>query len=1152
LAGLAVAAAGVVAFDRPTAAQTPPAAKKRPLTHKDYEIWNQLQPPTLSPDGKVVAYSILPPEGDGTLYVKNLGSGAEFTIARAGRPAGPAEGATPGEPGGEPGVQPTPPTTPTAPTGLGGRGGALGAFGAGGSGGAVFSPDSKKLFINLSPAKADLDKAKAEKKDPPKAGLCMIDATTGKIVERFEKARRFEVFGTGAGFLVMSKEPEGGAAPATTDDPTAQPGAGGRGQGGGRGGRGGFGQGRGGAMPGGGQTPTGTPFTRRTFGTDLVVRNLKDNSERIFPEVSEYSVTRDHKELVFVVASKKEENNGVYVVDLDSQAGPAAIRTGKGRYSRLTWDRKQTKLAFVYDDTQPADKQAEKKADEKKVEEKKPMEKKVEEKKPEEKKSELPKPTEKKPEEKKSELPKPSEKKTEPKPNEKAPDPKKPEKKGSEDEDEDQPPTGQSAQPVTPPAPVMYRVFLWDRYANPRISMAPAGGGLFYASAFIAGPVVVSASEVVGPDTVGMPKGYAVAGTGGLSFAADGTKLAVALNKLPDPAKPAMTLTLPAADRVDLDLWHWKDEQIQPMQKVARGGAGRGGAGGTTATAIYFLDTKKFCRVGDDDATVSLPAAGDWGVSVNSKPYAYLTGYGPSLNDTSLVNVRTGEKKPLLKGVEGIPAPSPSGKYLTRFDGKNWTVIAVADGKTTNLTEKLPVKFFNEDFDAPSTPPPYRPVQWTSDEKFLLLSDKYDVWKIAPDGSAAENLTRIGRDLKIQFRILGPAETDPTDDETPRGTDISKPLLLHAEDLFSRDTGFYRLDPGQKPKLLVMGARKYGIPQKAKNADTYLLTISTFSDPADYYVADRDFKEIRRVTDAQPRKQEFNWGKAELIHYQSADGVPLSGILIKPEDFDPAKKYPMIVYIYERLSQNLHNYVQPNAGTSINATYYASNGYLVLMPDIAYTIGSPGQSALKCVLPAIQTVANMGFLNENAIGIQGHSWGGYQIAYMITQTNRFKAAEAGAPVSNMVSAYGGIRWGTGLPREFQYERTQSRIGKTLWEAPMKYLENSPVLMADRVQTPLMILHNDNDDAVPWYQGIEYYLALRRLGKECYLFNYNGEPHGLRKRASQKDYTMRMQQFFDHHLKGAPAPEWMVKGIPYTEREKEKEQWKSVLSPEKKQ
>jgi dipeptidyl aminopeptidase/acylaminoacyl peptidase len=205
------------------------------------------------------------------------------------------------------------------------------------------------------------------------------------------------------------------------------------------------------------------------------------------------------------------------------------------------------------------------------------------------------------------------------------------------------------------------------------------------------------------------------------------------------------------------------------------------------------------------------------------------------------------------------------------------------------------------------------------------------------------------------------------------------------------------------------------------------------------------------------------------------------------------------------------------------------------MPDIVYTIGYPGQSALKCVLPGIQAVVDKGFVNEQAVGIQGHSWGGYQIAYMITQTNRFKAVAAGAPVANMTSAYSGIRWGTGLPRQFQYEKTQSRIGGSLWQFPMRFVENSPVFMADRVKTPLLMLHNDQDDAVPWYQGIEYYLALRRLGKEVYMFNYVGEPHGLRKRANQKDYTVRMQQFFDHYLKGAPRPEWMERGIPYRER-----------------
>jgi dipeptidyl aminopeptidase/acylaminoacyl peptidase len=243
-----------------------------------------------------------------------------------------------------------------------------------------------------------------------------------------------------------------------------------------------------------------------------------------------------------------------------------------------------------------------------------------------------------------------------------------------------------------------------------------------------------------------------------------------------------------------------------------------------------------------------------------------------------------------------------------------------------------------------------------------------------------------------------------------------------------------------------------------------------------------------------------------------------------------------MVYIYERLSQGVHSFVEPRPGTSINKTIFVSNGYLVLTPDIVYTVGAPGESALKCVLPAIQAVVDKGFVDENAIGIQGHSWGGYQIAYMVGHTRRFRAAEAGAPVGNMTSAYNGIRWGSGLPRQFQYEKTQSRIGGPLWERPLRYIENSPVFYADRVSTPLLILHNDQDDAVPWYQGIELYLSLRRNGKEVYLFCYHGEKHGIRKRINQKDYSLRMMQFFDHFLKGAAKPEWMERGIPYLERD----------------
>lgn len=655
------------------------------------------------------------------------------------------------------------------------------------------------------------------------------------------------------------------------------------------------------------------------------------------------------------------------------------------------------------------------------------------------------------------------------------------------------------------------------------------------------------AIELLNGTIPGLPAGSMIVDRGGLRFSEDGLKLALGTAKIPEekkdtPVAPATAQT----ERVELDLWHWKDEQVQPMQKI-REGRGEGNRN-RAFSAVYFFDTKQFRQLSDENVTVTVPDFGDWSVASNDKPYRHLTGYGPTLNDHALVNIRTGETKPLLAAHEGFLAPSPKGRYRATFDGKDWLCMSLPEGKPVNLTAKLPVKFFNENFDMPMKASAYGIVGWTSDEKSLLVSDKYDIWKLAADGSAAENLTKTGRELKVKFDLI--TFPDP-DGEPQRGIDLAKPQLLKATNLATYDSGFFRLEPGGQPKLLVMGGREYGRPTKAKRGDTLVFTISTFNDVPDYYAADSSFREVRRVTDINPRKREFNWGKAELVNYKSSDGAELAGMLIKPEDFDPQKKYPMIVYIYERLSDDLHKFVLPKAGTSINPTYYASNGYLVYMPDIAYTVGSPGQSAMKCVLPAIQAVVDKGCVNEAAIGIQGHSWGGYQIAYMVTQTNRFKAAASGAPVSNMVSAYGGIRWGTGLPREFQYERTQSRIGATLWDAPMKYIENSPIFMADRVKTPLMILHNDQDDAVPWYQGIEYYLALRRLGKECYLFNYNGELHGLRRKATQRDYTLRMQQFFDHHLKAAPMPEWMAKGIPFSDRDKEKDQWKGVFKPEAK-
>jgi dipeptidyl aminopeptidase/acylaminoacyl peptidase len=331
--------------------------------------------------------------------------------------------------------------------------------------------------------------------------------------------------------------------------------------------------------------------------------------------------------------------------------------------------------------------------------------------------------------------------------------------------------------------------------------------------------------------------------------------------------------------------------------------------------------------------------------------------------------------------------------------------------------------------------------------------------------------------------------------------------------------------------------KQFGGLRKAKNADVYAFAWQRFDEFPDLWTSGLDFAAARKVTNANPQQADYLWGKAELIDYRNGDGVVLPAVLIKPDGFDASKKYPLMVYIYETMAEGLHRYYPPQPGTNINFSRYVSNGYVVLMPDIVYEIGYPGPSALKCVIPAVEKVLDMGFIDPKRVGIQGHSWGGYEISYMITQTNIFAAVEAGASVVNMTSAYGGIRWGSGMVREFQYEKTQSRIGAPLWSRVLQYLENSPLFWAERIHTPYLTVHNDEDDAVPWYQGIEFVTALRRLGKEAYLFNFNGEKHGLREREPQKYWTVHLDEFFDHFLLGKPRPEWMEKGVPYLERGK---------------
>ena len=638
-----------------------------------------------------------------------------------------------------------------------------------------------------------------------------------------------------------------------------------------------------------------------------------------------------------------------------------------------------------------------------------------------------------------------------------------------------------------------------------------------------------AATELVSASTSGIAKGMVVSEFAAPVFSKDGARLYLGTGA-PPPPTPDPDDKTPAATKVDL--WSYKDPLIQPMQKVREQQERE-----RSFRAVVHLSDRRFVQLATEDlpnVNAGDDATGLLGTS--DMPYRQEISWDQDYNDVFLLDLKSGKPKKILEHWgSNATTMSPGGKYLLYFDERNghWFTYRVTDGTRVNLTGKIAAKFQQEN-NTPDLPGPYGSGGWTADDKAVLLYDKFDIWEVKPDGSGARMVTDgEGRkqDLVFRYRAMDPEE---------RVVPTNTPLLLTTTNDRTRATGYYRvasLAAAAAPEKVVMLDKAFGPLTKARNSDTVVFTLSRFEEFPDLWVSDTRFTDMKKVSDANPQAAGYLMGRSEIIEYVNADGKKLRALLTRPEDFDPAKKYPLMVYIYEELTAGLHAYTAPNVGTSINIPRYVSNGYVVLRPDIVYETGYPGQSAEKCVIPAVNTVLAMGFIDPKRIGIQGHSWGGYQITYLVTKTNMFAAVEAGAAVSNMVSAYGGIRWGTGMSRAFQYEKTQSRIGAPPWDAPLQFIENSPIFWVKKVQTPYLTIHNDEDDAVPWYQGIEWFTAMRRLGKESYMFSFNGEKHGLRNRDNMKYWTIHMDEFFDHYLLGKPRPEWMDKGVAYTDRGK---------------
>jgi dipeptidyl aminopeptidase/acylaminoacyl peptidase len=623
-----------------------------------------------------------------------------------------------------------------------------------------------------------------------------------------------------------------------------------------------------------------------------------------------------------------------------------------------------------------------------------------------------------------------------------------------------------------------------------------------------------------------------------LEFSSDGSALRFGVAPIVPDSIPADSL----ADKAVFNLWHYKDDRLQPEQRIEAAKDRK-----RSFTSVYDLRSRAF-RILGSDSLPEIQLSPDFRIALGETdvPYRIEAMWGEGGRDLYAIDVATGERTQIASRVRFRASLSPDGGYILWFgENGHWYSYSTDTKRSADITGSIAgVRFDQETWDTPSTAAPWGIAGWTEGERSVLLYDRYDVWEVDPSGRrAARVLTdSVGRREQIIFRL---AEVDTAE----RFLNAERPLLLEALDDSTKSSGYWsdRVGAVQPPKQLIMEARRLAELQRAPDADVYLFTRSSFREFPDLWVTDASFRTPTRISEANPQQAEYRWGTAQLVHWLSDDGVPLAGILYKPDDFDPNKQYPMLVYFYEQLSDNLHHYVPPAGRNVINPTVYVSNDYLVFEPDIHYEIGYPGESAVKSVVPGVQMLIDSGFVDRHAVGLQGQSWGGYQVAYIITQTSMFRAAMAGAPVANMTSAYGGIRWASGLARAFQYEHTQSRIGGSIWEQPLRYLRNSPLFWADRIRTPLFIMHNDGDGAVPWYQGVELFVALRRLGKEVYLIDYNDEAHNPTKRANQLDIALRMHQFFDQHLKGAPAPDWMVHGIPFLD--KGRDQLRPVVASE---
>lgn len=632
----------------------------------------------------------------------------------------------------------------------------------------------------------------------------------------------------------------------------------------------------------------------------------------------------------------------------------------------------------------------------------------------------------------------------------------------------------------------------------------------------------IEAIKLAGSRQVIRPEGWVISSDRKPTFSESGNRLFYGIA----PLLPIADTMLLDDEKVMVEIWHHDSPRLYTQMEATLDRDKK-----KSYDVLYDIIRDTVVQLESpyaERSTVSLKGDGRFTLQLRSTPYEKeVTWTGDTRKDIILLDNQDGSSIQIAAGETGNPVFSPAGKYVYWWAKKDsiWRIYDIQKKSLGYLGLWSTSRFHDEENDMPMLAEAYGMAGWLKDDESALVYDRYDIWKLNPTDVFSAVVLTDGRANREVHRYV---DLDSENEEI----DPAQPMLLHRFNERTKSEAYLWLEmvKGTSVTAISGDVALTKSVQKARKKDAYLFTKQNFEIFPDLLLTDSGFQNDRRISDANPQQKDYGWGSASLFQWTNYRGNKNEGMIFYPPNFDASRKYPLIVNFYERSSDDLHRHRAPEAHrSSINYSYYTNLGYVVFNPDIKYTTGKPGEDCFNAVESGVDALTKQGFIDETRMALQGHSWGGYQIAYLLTKTDRYRCAEAGAPVVNMVSAYGGIRWESGMSRMFQYEKTQSRLGATLWENTLLFHKNSPIYEMPKVSTPVLIMHNDEDGAVPWYQGIEYYMSLRRLGKPAWLLNYNGEPHWPVKWQNRLDFNIRMEQFFNHYLMDKPIPKWMEEG-----------------------